>query len=297
MLRSMRRSTRILALLLAPIAAAALAGCGSSSDDDDRGELLVSAATSLKSAFTNYGRQFEDADAQFSFAGSDELAAQIRTGAKPDVFASANTKLPDELFKEGLVERPRVFASNRLVLAVPARDAKVKSIDDLTKKGVVIAIGAEGVPIGAYTRKVLDRLDATTRKAILANVRSNEPDVGGISAKLGQGAADAGFLYVTDVDGHERPAEGDRARRGPAARGQLRRRDRQGHAASQGRAGVRRRADGGRRRCTRSSRPASGCRGSRSSGSGDGARPRRSHRRARGYRDPMSGAGPSSPGQ
>jgi len=194
----MRRSTRISALLLAT-SAAALAGCGSSSDDNDRGELLVSAATSLKSAFTSYGQQFEDAEARFSFAGSDELAAQIRTGAKPDVFASANTTLPDELFKQGLVERPRVFASNRLVLAVPADDAKVEQLDDLTKDGVTIAIGAEGVPIGAYTRKVLDRLDATTRKAILANVRSNEPDVGGISAKLGQNAADAGFLYVTDI--------------------------------------------------------------------------------------------------
>jgi molybdate transport system substrate-binding protein len=185
-------------VLVVLVALVALTGCGSS-DDNDRGELLVSAATSLKSAFTNYGRQFEDADAQFSFAGSDQLAAQIRTGAKPDVFASANTKLPDELFAKGLVERPQVFASNRLVLAVPAGDAKVKGIDDLTKQGVTIAIGSKGVPIGAYTRKVLDRLDAKTSRAILANVRSDEPDVGGISAKLSQGAADAGFLYVTDV--------------------------------------------------------------------------------------------------
>ena len=176
----------------------ALAACGG--DDDDRREVLVSAATSLKSAFTSYGDEFTEADAQFSFAGSDELAAQIRTGAKPDVFASANTKLPDELFKEGLVERPRVFAANRLVLAVPATDAKVGSLDDLAREGVTIAIGSEDVPVGAYTRKVLDRLDATSRNAILANVRSEEPDVGGISAKLGQRAADAGFLYVTDVE-------------------------------------------------------------------------------------------------
>ena len=172
-----------------------LAGCGSSADD----RLLVSAATSLKSTFTNYGAQFDDAEAQFSFAGSDELAAQIRSGAKPDVFAAANTKLPDQLFAKGLVERPQVFAANRLVLAVPAGDAKVGALDDLKKPGVVIAIGAPGVPIGAYTRKVLDRLDASKRTAILANVRSEEPDVGGISAKLGQGAADAGFLYFTDV--------------------------------------------------------------------------------------------------
>jgi len=186
------------ALLISTILVAA--GCGS--DDNagsDRGDLVVSAATSLKAAFTGYGEQFTGANAQFSFAGSDELAAQIRSGAKPDVFASANTKLPDALFKDGLVERPQVFASNRLVLAVPARNDKVRSLDDLTTKGTTIVIGSESVPIGAYTRKVLGRLDGAERAAVLANVRSNEPDVGGISAKLTQGAADAGFLYVTDV--------------------------------------------------------------------------------------------------
>jgi len=193
------RGCLLLALLLTIILALGIAGCGSSGDDGDGDDVLVSAATSLKSAFTSYGDQFDDAEARFSFAGSDELAAQIRSGAKPDVFAAANTKLPDELFAKGLVERPQTFATNRLVLAVPADEAKVEAIEDLTKPGVTIAIGSEGVPIGAYTRKVLDRLGAAERKAILANVRSEEPDVGGIAAKLGQGAADAGFLYVTDV--------------------------------------------------------------------------------------------------
>ena len=63
-----------------------------------------------------------------------------------------------------------------------------------------IAIGSESVPIGSYTREVLARLPAGQEKAILANVRSNEPDVKGIVGKLTQGAADAGFVYVTDVN-------------------------------------------------------------------------------------------------
>ncbi len=57
------------------------------------------------------------------------------------------------------------------------------------------------MPVGAYTRAVLDRLPGRQGEAILANVRSNEPDVGGVVGKLSQGAVDAGFVYVTDVEG------------------------------------------------------------------------------------------------
>ncbi len=189
------------ALGAALLSAFVVAACGAdeTSSTGAGGEVVVSAATSLKTAFTSYGERFSGADAQFSFAGSDELAAQIRAGARPDVFASANTTLPEQLFEEGLVERPRVFARNRLVLAVPARSTEVGALGDLEKQGVTLVIGSASVPIGAYTRKVLGRLGSTVRAGILANVRSNEPDVGGISAKLTQGAADAGFLYVTDV--------------------------------------------------------------------------------------------------
>ena len=35
---------------------------------------------------------------------------------------------------------------------------------------------------------------------MLANVRSNEPDVKGIVGKLTQGAVDAGFVYASDVE-------------------------------------------------------------------------------------------------
>jgi molybdate transport system substrate-binding protein len=190
--------------ILAAIAAAALlaAGCGdgnSSSASDKRPQLVVSAATSLKAAFTAYGREFGDAKVRFSFAGSDELAAQIQQGVKPDVFASANTSLPDQLHAKGLVGKPTVFAANRLVLAVPAGSAKVRTLDDLAKPGVTIAIGSPSVPVGAYTRKVLDGLGAARSKAILDNVRSNEPDVGGVVGKVTQGAVDAGFVYVTDA--------------------------------------------------------------------------------------------------
>jgi molybdate transport system substrate-binding protein len=183
--------------VLALLATLVLVGCGD--DEAARPSLTVSAAASLKTAFTSYGLQLPDASARFSFAGSGELAAQIEQGVKPDVYAAANTRLPDELFAKGLVERPTVFAGNRLVLAVPASEAKVASLQDIERAGVKVAVGSAEAPVGAYTRMVLEKLPAERRDAILANVRSEEPDVAGITGKLTQGAVDAGFLYVSDV--------------------------------------------------------------------------------------------------
>jgi molybdate transport system substrate-binding protein len=193
---------RLLGTMLA-VCALLVVACGGddspSSGGGSRPQLTVSAAASLKAAFTEYGKQFKDADSRFSFAGSDELAAQIEKGVKPDLFAAANTKLPDALHAKGLVEKPTVFAGNRLVLAVPADSSKVSSLEDLEAKGVKLAIGAKDVPVGTYTRTVFDKLPPQESKAILANVRTEEPDVAGITGKLTQGAVDAGFLYASDV--------------------------------------------------------------------------------------------------
>jgi molybdate transport system substrate-binding protein len=177
-----------LALLLAIV----LAGCGG---DGDSGRLTVSAASSLKTALPRY-----EPNADYSFAGSDILAAQIEAGARPDVFVAANTVLPAVLFAKRLVEKPVVFAGNRLVIAVPVgAPGEIKSIADLAKPGVTIAAGSPSVPVGSYTRTVLRRLPPAEAERIVANIRSNEPDVTGVVGKLTQGAVDAGFVYATDV--------------------------------------------------------------------------------------------------
>ena len=179
----------------AAVAALVLAGCGG----DDEPRLVVSAASSMTAALTACGGNFTGATVRLSFAGSDALAAQIRQGVRPDVYAAANTELPRELHAEGLLSAPVEFATNELVVAVP-RGSGISGIAGLTRPGTKVAIGSESVPIGSYTRELLANLPADAGRAILANVRSNEPDVNGIVGKLTRGAADAGFVYVTDVD-------------------------------------------------------------------------------------------------
>jgi molybdate transport system substrate-binding protein len=184
---------------LALVAALALCLSACGDDNGERPRLTVSAAASLKNAFEGYARNFEQARVRFSFAGSDELAAQIRQGVKPDLYAAASTRLPDALFAARLVERPVAFARNRLVIATPAGSGTVRSLDDLARPGVKLAIGAPSVPVGSYTRELLRRLGSRRAARVLANVRSNEPDVVSVAGKVAQGGADAGVVYVTDV--------------------------------------------------------------------------------------------------
>jgi molybdate transport system substrate-binding protein len=180
---------------LASIAAVMLAGCGGQAGGE---RVVVSAAASLKPAFERYSATLDERPA-FSFGGSDELAAQIRAGIKPDVYAAANLSLPAALHRDGLVDKPKPFAANRLVIATPVRQKHIRSIHDLIRPGVALAVGSASAPIGTYTRKALDRLGPTIARRLLANVRSSEPDVAGIVGKLTQDAVDAGFVYATDV--------------------------------------------------------------------------------------------------
>jgi molybdate transport system substrate-binding protein len=170
----------------------ALLACGGDETKTGAGPLTVAAAASLTEVFP-----LIDPDPQYNFAGSDELATQIREGAPADVYAAASSKYPQELFDEGLVEEPVTFASNRLVLIVPADNpAGIEDVGDVAEPGTRLVIAAEGVPVGDYTRQVLEDMGLT---AALDNVVSNEDDVKGVVGKVTLGEADAGFVYATDA--------------------------------------------------------------------------------------------------
>ena len=135
---------------------------------------------------------------RYSFAGSDQLALQIRQGAPADVYAAASPKYTQLLYRDGFVQKPVVFATNKLIVLVPrSNPAHITTVYDLRREGIKLVIGDRTVPIGSYTRQILDALGITTD--VTKNVVSQETDVKGIVTKVALGEADAGFVYLTDA--------------------------------------------------------------------------------------------------
>jgi molybdate transport system substrate-binding protein len=185
----MQRSRLVVIALVAALALAVLGGANAR----PQAQITVYAAASLTDVFPKI-----DGSPKYSFGGSNTLAAQIQQGAPADVFASANTTLPNQLNAKGLCSKPVIFTRNTLVIVVPkSNPAGIHSIYDLTKSGVKLDIAASGVPVGSYTLQILKNMNLSA--AVLKNVVSQETDVREVLAKVALGEADAGFVYSTDA--------------------------------------------------------------------------------------------------
>ena len=155
--------------------------------------ITVFAAASLTEVFPRIS-----ASPTYSFAGSDQLALQIRQGAPADVYAAASPKYTQLLYRDGFVLKPVVFATNKLIILVPKSNAaNINTVYDLRREGIKLVIGDRTVPIGTYTRQILDTLGITAD--VMKNVVSQETDVKSIVTKVALGEADAGLVYRTDA--------------------------------------------------------------------------------------------------
>ncbi|WP_326598865.1 molybdate ABC transporter substrate-binding protein [Streptomyces sp. NBC_01803] len=206
----------LVAALLLPLAVA----CGGSGDtggsgDGDGGDsatLTVLAATSLTDVFTRAGEVYEDAHpgvtVRFSFAGSQELAAQVTQGAPADVLVTADARTMADV--AGETGEPAVIARNELVIVTPPDNpADVADLADLADPALRLVLAAPEVPAGRYGQQILDAqgLDVTPD--------SQEPNVRAVLGKVQLGEADAGLVYVTDAT-----AAGDAVRAVPIPAGQ-----------------------------------------------------------------------------
>jgi len=173
-----------------------LSACGNGSSSSPT--LTVFAAASLKSTFSTIGQQFEAAHpgtkVTFDFDGSSTLVSQIQQGAPADVFASADQTNMTKL--GATAQSPKPFATNVLEIATPpGNPAHITSMADLAKPGVKVVVCAAGVPCGDAATQLEQDL------GVKINPVSEEQSVTDVLGKVETGEADAGLVYVTDVQG------------------------------------------------------------------------------------------------
>ena len=207
-LRPFAPKLRVLALLLLGFAPATHAAPAHAAPTR---RIVVYAAASLAESFGELGRAFEAAhpgtQVRFSFLGSQVLAAQLAQGAPAEVFASADARSMDVAKAANRIDgESDDFARNKLVVIIPRTNpGRIGKLTDLARRGIKFVIGAEGVPVGHYSREVLANLSRSpdfggdfARRA-LANVVSEEENVKAVVSKVQLGEADAGMVYRSDV--------------------------------------------------------------------------------------------------
>lgn len=179
------------AVLLLP-----LSGCGSK---DGGTTITVFAASSLTATFTELQAEFQAAHpgvhVALNFGGSSDLVSAIQGGASADVFASADTTNMEVLTKDGTATGAEDFATNVLEIATPpGNPAHITGFADLGKPGVKVVVCADGVPCGTAAAAMEQKTGVTIHPV------SEEQSVTDVLGKVESGDADAGLVYVTDVE-------------------------------------------------------------------------------------------------
>ena len=165
-----------------------------------KGDLTISAASSLTDVFTELAKQFrkdnKGVKVRLNFGSSSTLLTQIQSGAPSDIMASADLTNLEKLVASGnVVVTPKVFARNTMAIAVkPGNPKSVRSVADLTSLSF-IALCGKTVPCGVYASSVLTRAGVVIAESKV----TRGIDVKATLSAVANGDADAAIVYKTDV--------------------------------------------------------------------------------------------------
>jgi molybdate transport system substrate-binding protein len=190
----------IVALVMAMLAPIAAHASPIAEVSQLKGDLTISAASSLTDVFTELAKQFRKDNTgvkvRLNFGSSSTLLTQIRSGAPSDILASADITNLEKLVASGnVVVTPKVFARNTMAIAVkPGNPKSIRSVADLASLSF-IALCGKTVPCGVYASSVLTRAGV-----VIAESRVTRGiDVKATLTAVANGDADAAIVYKTDV--------------------------------------------------------------------------------------------------
>ncbi|XRQ03538.1 molybdate ABC transporter substrate-binding protein [Actinomadura welshii] len=185
------RASAMLAALVLPVLGA---GCGGSSAPTT---LTVLATASLKEAFreigTAYGHANPGVRLEFEFGALPEMTGRLSGQDPGDVLVTADLAGMDEA-EDFLGEGRRIVAQTSLSIAVgPGNPRRIRGLRDLARPGLQVVVGADTVPVGRYTHRVL------AKAGVRVHLSSKVISARAVLDRVRAGEADAGIVYITDL--------------------------------------------------------------------------------------------------
>jgi molybdate transport system substrate-binding protein len=200
----MPRTLLLLALLLP--------GCHRGERRGAPRDITVFVAASLVPAFQELADTMHARDpaliVRLNGAASSSLVSQLELGGRADLLATADAQWMQIARDKRLAGDATAIATSSLAVVVSTKggaSAVVRSPLNLASPGVRVVLAGPDVPLGRYSRQLLDRLAAGVGYGsdfparVQLGVISQELSAAGVMSKLRLGEADAGIIYRSQL--------------------------------------------------------------------------------------------------
>jgi molybdate transport system substrate-binding protein len=170
--------------------------------------LTIFVASSLVPAFQDLADTLMRRDSsllvRLNGAASPALVTQLQMGGTGDLLATADHRWMEEAQQKGLAGPADTFALSSLALVISTRSGATDFMRvplNLASPGTKVALAAPAVPLGRYSRELLERMsrlpgygpDFATR--VEGGAVSQDLSAASVLSKLRLGEADAGIIY------------------------------------------------------------------------------------------------------
>jgi molybdate transport system substrate-binding protein len=185
----------------------AFAGCSEPSD-----KIIIATAANVQYVMREIKQEFEKEykdSVHIVVSSSGKLTAQIREGAPMDVFVSADTKYPDEIFKNGGgAEKPKVYALGTLVLWSAKTGTDSLNLDLLTSEKIK-KIAIPNPETAPYGRAAIEALKAANIYEKVKGKLVFGESIAQTAQYITSGAVETGFNALSIVLAKEMKDKGE----------------------------------------------------------------------------------------
>ncbi|WP_038057470.1 molybdate ABC transporter substrate-binding protein [Thermodesulfobacterium hydrogeniphilum] len=150
-----------------------------------------------------FKEKYPDIEIRVNYGASGGLYTQIIQGQPCDLYFSADWRYVKRLENQGRLIKGEKFLTDKLVLVVSKTGRKkIKSINDLIKPGVILAVADPKAPVGVYAERALKKLGLWDKILAIGNLKTRPGTVNQVAIMVKEDQVDAGFIYKSVAYGY-----------------------------------------------------------------------------------------------